>query len=77
MARGFGRLDLVTLMVLLRHRLQAEDIQRFTVVFDKDHGFSGWYGTQEPDDHAWFDSIDGTLLALLIGEASVPSVDQD
>ena len=77
MARGYGRLDITTLMVLLRHRLQAEDLQRFTLCFDKDQGFSGWYGSHEPDEHRWFDSLDSVLLALLIGESSVPGIDDD
>ena len=54
------------MIYLLRHKLQQDEVQRFTVVFDKDHGWGAWLGAREPDDPRWWSSQEDALLALLI-----------
>jgi len=76
-AKGYGRLDITTLTVLLRHRLGEEGIQRFNLCFDKDEGWTGWMGTREPDELKFFETPDSALLAMLIGYTVVPGVRDD
>lgn len=74
--RGYGRsLDLVTLMVLLRHRLQEYDRQRLMICFDLEAGFSAWLGAVKPVETKKFETLDSALLAILIGDDQVAGTD--
>lgn len=76
MAKGFGRtLDWTTLIVVIRNQMNAEDVQRFHLVFDKDQGYTAYFGSVEPDEPKWFETHDSALLALHIGNEAVPGID--
>ena len=76
MARGYGRsLDLLTLTVLLRHNLVQTGDQAFYVSFDKDMGWTAWYGARDTDATKWYETLDSALLALLIGKEHVPGTE--
>ena len=80
MARGWGRsLDLVTLMVIIRHRLNVEEVDSFDIRFDKHRGFTAWFGRIEPDEEEmkFFETLDSALLALIVGRESVAGTDDD
>lgn len=77
MAKSFGRtLDWTTLIVCLRSDLNKAGDERFCLVFDKNQGFTAFFGMREPDETKWFETWDSALLALHIGPEEVPGVDE-
>jgi len=75
MAKGYGRtLDFFTLWQLIRHHMVKEEIQRWYLVFDKDKGFTAYYGAPD-DEEKFFETHDSAMLATLVDKQDVPGVE--